>query len=139
MLRVEILLLLITACFAQQDSGTRVLGIGYGSFAIILSIIVWIVVCIASRSTQNPELYSIVAAVLPIFFILFFVFMPKQSQQTSSTAITDSNFVPHVIFIILFFLMFVSTILRRSLRSCSGSLTSYSCTRELEALRGQAS
>jgi Ca2+/Na+ antiporter len=108
MLSRSILLSLLTAlCWAQQTSSSTVLGIGYGSFIIIASIILWIVVCIASRSTQHPELYSIIAALLPVFFILFFVLMPKKSQQTSATATTDSNFVPHVIFVILFFIMFV--------------------------------
>jgi Ca2+/Na+ antiporter len=85
-----------------------VAGIGYGAFIIIVFLIISIIICIASRSTQHPELYSLIGAIFPVFFILFFVFMPKKSQQPTTTPSTDSNFVPHIIFVILFFAMFVS-------------------------------
>lgn len=90
-----------------QSSSALVLGIGYGALIIIVSVILSIIICIAARSTQRPELYSILGVILPLFFILFFVFMPKERQQPTTTSTTDSNFVPHIIFVILSILMFV--------------------------------
>lgn len=101
------LLFLMNIVLGQQDSGTRVLGIGYGSFIIIVSVIIWIIICVASRSTQKPELYSLLGALLPLFFVLFFVLTPKVSQQSQNSQISDSNFVPHIIFVILALIMLV--------------------------------
>lgn len=96
----------------DTNSGTRLAGIGYGSFLIILSIVLGILICIFAQTTTRPEIYSLLAVILPVFFILFFIFVPKKSSGTTTTSTTtDSSFVPHIIFTILILLMFVIALL----------------------------
>lgn len=105
------LLILGSALCDDTDSGTRVLGIGYGSFLIIISIVIGVLICIFAQTTNHPEIYSILSLILPLFFILFFVFIPKQSSDSSqSSTTTDSSFIPHVIFTILILLMLLAAL-----------------------------
>jgi hypothetical protein len=87
-----------------------VVGIGYGSFIIIISIIIALLICIFAQTTRHPEIYSILALILPLFFILFFVFMPKKASSISIITTTDSSFIPHIIFTILIVLMFLTAL-----------------------------
>lgn len=105
MLRETILWMILQVAVCQENSGTRIFGIGYGSFLIIVSIIVAVIILVFAQSTTRPEVYSVLALLLPLFFILFFVFMPKQSQRQTTTVETDTSFVPHIIFSILLVLM----------------------------------
>lgn len=107
-LKYYVLLGALSVASAQQTSAL-VLGIGYGALIIIISVILSMIICVGARSTQRPELYSLLGVLLPMFFILFFVFMPKERQQPSTTSTTDSNFIPHIVFVIISILMFVNT------------------------------
>jgi hypothetical protein len=105
--------LLLYSYFLQiyaQSSDGKVFGIGYGTLIIIISIFLAIIICILARSTSQPELYSFIGILIPIFFILLFVLMPKQSQQKKVSEIIDSNYVPHIVFTVISLLMFVINI-----------------------------
>ena len=47
------LILILVAC-DDTNSGTRILSIGYGSFLIILSIIIALFICIFAQTTSHP-------------------------------------------------------------------------------------
>lgn len=73
-LLVMVLLLLCVNC--QTTSG-RVLGIGVGTFIIIIAIVFSVLWCLLCRSSSNPEVYSIIGLIVPIILIIIFIFMPK--------------------------------------------------------------
>ena len=54
MLKEIILSILLESILCVDDSGTRVLGIGYGSFLIIVSIIIGLFICIFAQTTTHP-------------------------------------------------------------------------------------
>jgi uncharacterized membrane protein len=78
-----------------------VLGIGIGTLIIIIAVIFSIIWCLACRNSSKPELYSLFGLLVPVILILAFVFTPKTSQQQSSSTVTDSNFIPHIVFMVL--------------------------------------
>ena len=98
---IVVIFTLAQTVLGATTSSTRVLGIGAGTFIIIISIIFSIIWCLACRSSSRPELYSIIGLLIPAILILAFVFTPKVSQKPSTTNITDGNFIPHIIFMVL--------------------------------------
>lgn len=103
--RIVLLLLLIEGIFCQSTS--KVLGVGVGTLIIIIAIIFSIIWCFACRSSSRPELYSLLGLLVPAVLIIAFIFTPKYSQKPAATTITDSNFIPHIVFMVLSILGFV--------------------------------
>jgi hypothetical protein len=91
----------------QSTTSARVLGVGVGTLIIIIAIIFSIIWCLACRSSSRPELYSLLGVLVPVILIIAFVFTPKVSQKPSSSGITDTNFIPHIIFMVLSILGFL--------------------------------
>ncbi len=100
------LLLCITLVHCQTSSA-RVLGVGVGTLIIIIAVIFSIVWCFACRSSSRPELYSILGMLVPGILILAFALTPKSSQRQPTSAVTDGNFIPHIIFMVLAILGFL--------------------------------
>jgi hypothetical protein len=103
--RIILLLLLVEGIFCQSTS--RVLGVGVGTLIIIIAIIFSIIWCFACRSSSRPELYSLLGLLVPTVLIIAFIFTPKYSQKPAATTVTDSNFIPHIVFMVLSILGFV--------------------------------
>lgn len=95
-----LLLLFFQGVYSQSTSSGRILGIGIGTFIIIIAVIFSIIWCLACRNSAKPELYSIIGLLVPAVLILAFALTPKQSQKQSTSAITDSNFIPHILFMV---------------------------------------
>lgn len=84
-----------------QSSAGMIFGIGVGTFIIIVAIVFSVVWCLLCRSSSNPQVYSIIGVIVPIILIIIFIFMPKQVDRPSTTSITDSNFIPHIVFMVI--------------------------------------
>jgi hypothetical protein len=97
--------LIITSLFAQtifcQSSSGQILGIGIGTLIIIIAIVFSIIWCLVCRSSSRPEFYSIIGLLVPAILILAFALTPKYSQRQATSTITDSNFIPHIVFMVL--------------------------------------
>jgi hypothetical protein len=100
-LTILFILLFINTVNAQTTSSTRVLGIGIGTLIIIISVIFAIIWCLACRNSARPELYSLVGLLVPAILIIAFALTPKSSQRPTTTNVTDSNFIPHIVFMVL--------------------------------------
>ena len=60
------------------DSGTRILTVGYGTFAIIVGfIIAFLITFFVGRTTIYPEWIFICSLIIPAILILFFSVSPK--------------------------------------------------------------
>ena len=95
-------LLLAQTVYSQTTTSTRIFGIGLGTFIIIIAVIFSIVWCLACRNSSKPEVYSVLGLLVPAILILAFILTPKTSQITTTTStITDTNFVPHIVFMVL--------------------------------------
>lgn len=101
------LLLLLLQVIACQSSSSRIMGVGAGTLIIIIAVIFSIIWCFACRSSSRPELYSIIGMLVPGILILAFVLTPKASQRKPTSTVTDSNFIPHIIFMVLSVLGFL--------------------------------
>jgi amino acid transporter len=96
--------LLLSEC---QTSG-RVIGIGIGTFIIILAILFSIIWCLACRTSSRPEIYSAAGILIPLILILIFVFMPKEKDRLGPIEEeTDMNFVTHTVFMVVSIVGFV--------------------------------
>lgn len=102
-----VLLLLLLECIACQASSSRVMGVGVGTLIIIIAVIFSIIWCFACRSSARPELYSILGMLIPGILILAFALTPKASQRQQTSSITDSNFIPHIVFMVLSIIGFI--------------------------------
>lgn len=102
-----LLLLALLQGIACQTTSTRVLGVGVGTFIIIIAVIFSIIWCFACRSSSRPELYSIAGMLVPGILILAFALTPKSSQRQATSVITDGNFIPHIVFMVLSLLGFL--------------------------------
>lgn len=96
-----LLLGLVEIANCQTTSSGRVLGIGIGTLIIIIAVIFSIIWCLACRSSSRPELYSILGLLVPAVLILAFALTPKNSQRQTTTGVTDGNFIPHIVFMVL--------------------------------------
>jgi hypothetical protein len=105
--RRGLLLLLLLEGIACQSTSSRVMGVGVGTLIIIIAVIFSIIWCFACRSSSRPELYSIAGMLVPGILILAFALTPKSSQRQPTTSVTDANFVPHIIFMVLSILGFL--------------------------------
>lgn len=103
--RATVIALLLQGILCQSSS--RVLGVGVGTLIIIIAIIFSIVWCLACRSSSRPELYSIVGLLVPGILILAFALTPKESQRQATSSVTDGNFIPHIVFMVLSILGFL--------------------------------
>ena len=83
------------------------LGIGIGTLIIIIAVIFSIIWCLACRNSSRPELYSIIGLLVPVILIIAFIATPKNSQRQSTSNITDGNFIPHIVFMVLSLLGFL--------------------------------
>jgi predicted transporter len=101
------LILLAQSANAQTTSSTRILGIGIGTLIIIIAVIFAIVWCLACRNSSRPELYSLIGLLVPVILIIAFALTPKSSQRSATTNVTDSNFIPHIVFMVLSLLGFL--------------------------------
>ena len=101
------LLLLLHSVSAQNTTSTRILGIGLGTFIIIIAVIFSIIWCLACRNSSKPELYSLVGLLVPAILILAFALTPKTNQITTVNIVTDGNFIPHIVFMVLSLLGFL--------------------------------
>ncbi len=99
--RLLIITSLLLAGANCQNSSGRIFGIGVGTFIIIIAIIFSVVWCLACRSSSKPEVYSIIGVAIPILLIIIFIFMPKEINRPATTSITDSNFIPHIVFMVI--------------------------------------
>lgn len=88
-------------CINCQNSSGRIFGIGVGTFIIIIAVVFSVLWCLLCRSSSNPEIYSIIGLIVPIILIIIFIFMPKEVNRPPTTAITDSNFIPHIVFMVI--------------------------------------
>ena len=88
----------IASC--QTTSG-KIAGVGIGTFIIIIAIAFSVVWCLACRSSSYPEVYSIIGVAIPAILILIFIFMPKEAERPFTTSITDSNFIPHIVLMVV--------------------------------------
>jgi hypothetical protein len=95
-----ILAFLLSHANCQNTTG-KVFGIGIGTLIIIIAIVFSTVWCLICRSSSNPEIYSIIGVAIPVILILVFIFMPKEVNRPPSTSITDSNFIPHIVFLVV--------------------------------------
>jgi hypothetical protein len=77
------------------------LGIGLGTLIIIIAVIFSIVWCLACRNSSKPEVYSLLGLLVPGVLILAFALTPKTNQAAATSPITDGNFIPHFIFMVL--------------------------------------
>lgn len=59
-----------------------------------------------------------IGLLVPAVLILAFALTPKYSQRQASSTITDSNFIPHIVFMVLSVLGFVILSLYLLLSSC---------------------
>ena len=96
-----VLLLLLHSVSAQTTTSTRIFGIGLGTFIIIIAVIFSIVWCLACRNSSKPEIYSLIGLVVPAVLILAFALTPKTSQVSTVHVVTDGNFIPHFVFMVL--------------------------------------
>ena len=102
-----VLLLLLQSVSAQTATSTRILGIGVGTFIIIIAVIFSIIWCLACRNSSKPEIYSLFGLLVPAILILAFALTPKTSQTTTVQVVTDGNFIPHIVFMVLSLLGFL--------------------------------
>lgn len=100
---VNLLLLIsiITVIVNGQTTSDVVPGIGVGTLIIMISIAFSVVWCLACRSSSYPEIYSIIGVSIPFILILIFILMPKEADRPATTSITDSNFIPHIVFMVI--------------------------------------
>lgn len=98
--QILFVVLLIFQANCQNTSG-RIFGIGIGTFIIIIAIVFSVIWCLACISSSNPQVYSTIGVIIPLILILIFIFMPKEVDRPATTSITDSNFIPHVIFLVI--------------------------------------
>ena len=103
--QAALLALLLPSVLCQSSS--RVLGVGVGTLIIIIAIIFSVIWCLACRSSSRPELYSIAGLLVPGILILAFALTPKESQRQATSSVTDGNFIPHVVFMVLSILGFL--------------------------------
>lgn len=103
--KATVLALLLQGILCQSSS--RVLGVGVGTLIIIIAIIFSIIWCLACRSSSRPELYSIAGLLVPGILILAFALTPKESQRQATSSVTDGNFIPHIVFMVLSILGFL--------------------------------
>lgn len=103
--RATIVALMLQGILCQSSS--RVLGVGVGTLIIIIAIIFSIIWCLACRSSSRPELYSIAGLLVPGILILAFALTPKESQRQATSSVTDGNFIPHIVFMVLSILGFM--------------------------------
>ena len=96
-----VLILMLHSVSAQTTNSTRVLGIGLGTFIIIIAVIFSIVWCLACRNSSKPEIYSLIGLLVPAILILAFALTPKTNQITTVNVVTDGNFIPHIVFMVL--------------------------------------
>lgn len=87
--------------YSQTTTSTRILGIGIGTLIIIIAVIFSIVWCLACRNSSKPEVYSLLGLLVPGIIILAFALTPKESQRQVTSSITDGNFIPHIVFMVL--------------------------------------
>lgn len=103
--RATVLALMLQGILCQSSS--RVMGVGVGTLIIIIAIIFSIIWCLACRNSSRPELYSIAGLLVPGILILAFALTPKESQRQATSSVTDGNFIPHIVFMVLSILGFV--------------------------------
>ena len=103
--RATVVALMLQGILCQSSS--RVLGVGVGTLIIIIAIIFSIIWCLACRSSSRPELYSIAGLLVPGILILAFALTPKESQRQATSSVTDGNFIPHIVFMVLSILGFM--------------------------------
>lgn len=81
---IALLAFLAQVVSAQTASSTRILGIGVGTFIIIIAVIFSIIWCLACRNSSRPELYSLLGLLVPAILILAFAVTPKTSQVATT-------------------------------------------------------
>jgi cadmium resistance protein CadD (predicted permease) len=101
--------LLFQTALSQTTTSARILGIGIGTLIIIIAVIFSIIWCLACRNSSKPELYSLLGLLVPGILILAFAVTPKTNQVTTTSTITDGNFIPHIVFMVLSLLGFLIT------------------------------
>ena len=74
-------LLLAQTVYSQTTTSTRILGIGVGTFIIIIAVVFSIVWCLACRNSSKPEVYSVLGLLVPAILILAFILTPRQAKS----------------------------------------------------------
>ena len=96
-----LLLTLFTIVNAQGTTSSRILGIGVGTFIIIIAVVFSIIWCLACRNSSRPEIYSLLGLLVPAILILAFALTPKTNTTTVTESVTDGNYIPHFLFMVL--------------------------------------
>jgi hypothetical protein len=85
------------------QAGVRIIGLGYGTFAILLGFLVALLVFVLARFTAHAEVITLAGLLVPAILILVFVLPPRESQRppVQPSSVTDPSFVPYLIFLVL--------------------------------------
>ena len=99
---------------AELYSGL-IMGVGKGTFAVCICILISITCCFFKNSVIYPNLCIFIATLLPVIVFLFIYLMPKESLASDKTQDdllpTSWYFLKTVIFLMLITLVFIFSLL----------------------------
>ena len=75
----------------KSMEASKVFGIGWGVFAVILAMIVGVIICIFGMATVFPGVFIAIGICLPTCIFLFFAFCPAKSSSGASGDNTENT------------------------------------------------